>query len=102
VKPLCADDSVGSPHVKVGHRRELNTQNPICKNRWGFFMRVVLKYFLMRYNSPLAKTQTCPLFKEMPSLGWLWAGFYFLPSPPTPIMVLALYVYTRLSLLIKA
>ena len=23
MKPVCADDSVGSPHVKVGHRRDL-------------------------------------------------------------------------------
>ena len=25
VKPFCANDSVGSPHVKVGHRRVLFT-----------------------------------------------------------------------------
>ena len=25
VKPFCADGSVGSPHVRVGHRQALNT-----------------------------------------------------------------------------
>ena len=28
VKRSCADDSVGSPHVKVGHRQAPNTNNP--------------------------------------------------------------------------
>jgi hypothetical protein len=37
VKPLSADDSVGSPHVKVGHRQVL-FPNPVCLLRRGFFM----------------------------------------------------------------
>ena len=28
VKPLSADDSVGSPHVKVGHRQAFIKQSP--------------------------------------------------------------------------
>ena len=28
VKRSCADDSVRSPHVKVGHRQAPNTNNP--------------------------------------------------------------------------
>jgi hypothetical protein len=34
VKPLRADDSVGSPHVKVGHRQDLNEKPQL---RLGFF-----------------------------------------------------------------
>ena len=29
VKLLSADDSVGSPHVKVGHRQDFNTKKPV-------------------------------------------------------------------------
>ena len=35
VKPLSADDSVGSPHVKVGHRQAFITKP--SANGWGFF-----------------------------------------------------------------
>ncbi|MDE1464706.1 hypothetical protein ORQ98_22330, partial [Spartinivicinus sp. A2-2] len=36
VKPLRADGSVGSPHVRVGHRQAPNTKtlSTLC---WGFF-----------------------------------------------------------------
>ena len=39
VKRLSADDSVGLPHVKVGHCQALNTQTPIVI-RWGLLFRV--------------------------------------------------------------
>ena len=39
VKRSSADDSVGSPHVKVGHRQVL-IQNPMLQRVWGFFMCV--------------------------------------------------------------
>ena len=35
VKPLSADGSVGSPHVRVGHR-QASIPNPSPKG-WGFF-----------------------------------------------------------------
>ena len=38
VKRLIADDSVGFPHVKVGHCQALNTKNPqVPSGAWGFF-----------------------------------------------------------------
>ena len=37
VKRLSADDSVGSPHVKVGHRQALNL-NPRYASIGGFFL----------------------------------------------------------------
>ena len=37
VKPLSADGSVGSPHVRVGHRQALNTEGP-SPTRWAFFI----------------------------------------------------------------
>ena len=38
VKRLIADDSVGFPHVKVGHRQALNTKNPrLSSDSRGFF-----------------------------------------------------------------
>ena len=39
VKPLSADDSVGSPHVKVGHRRGINTESPLQSQR-AFFVLI--------------------------------------------------------------
>ena len=36
VKPLSADDSVGSPHVKVGHRRGIKMEKPLLVSRGGF------------------------------------------------------------------
>ncbi len=39
VKWYCADDSVGSPHVKVGHCQAFILKAPIVYYR-GFFMRV--------------------------------------------------------------
>ena len=36
VKPLCADDSVGFPHVKVGHRQALNQEAPLESLQRGF------------------------------------------------------------------
>ena len=37
VKPLSADGSVGSPHVRVGHRQAL-IPNPVVHRATGFFM----------------------------------------------------------------
>ena len=37
VKLLCADDSVGSPHVKVGHRQAPNVKTPRRFDVPGFF-----------------------------------------------------------------
>jgi hypothetical protein len=37
VKVLSADDSVGLPHVKVGHRQALN-QTPVAYEPSGFFI----------------------------------------------------------------
>jgi hypothetical protein len=41
VKVLSADDSVGLPHVKVGHRQALN-QTPVAYEPSGFFIRSLL------------------------------------------------------------
>ena len=38
VKPLSADDSVGSPHVKVGHRQALILKTPQLLTGWGVFL----------------------------------------------------------------
>ena len=39
VKTHSADDSVGSPHVKVGHCQALNTKSPVEKSRgFSFFV----------------------------------------------------------------
>ncbi len=38
VKTPSADDSVRSPHVKVGHRQDFNTENPYEISRKGFFL----------------------------------------------------------------
>ena len=40
VKPFIADGSVGSPHVRVGHRQASN-QNPAWETRRGFFIHHV-------------------------------------------------------------
>ena len=40
VKMLSADDSVGSPHVKVGHCQALNTKALVANAIRAFFMRV--------------------------------------------------------------
>ena len=37
VKPLSADDSVGSPHVKVGHC-QVYIRSPMLNRVWGFFI----------------------------------------------------------------
>ncbi len=36
VKLLSADDSVGFPHVKVGHRQALKYTSPSQNSGWGF------------------------------------------------------------------
>ena len=41
VKTFSADGSVGSPHVRVGHRQALLTKPPALISR-GFFVGVVL------------------------------------------------------------
>ena len=38
VKPLSADDSVGPPHAKVGHRQAPNAKPCLTSVRQGFFM----------------------------------------------------------------
>ena len=43
VKPLCADGSVGSPHVRVGHRQAFNYENPASIWKWGFYCFGVTK-----------------------------------------------------------
>jgi hypothetical protein len=40
VKLLSADGSVGSPHVRVGHRQALNTKAPVDFDRGFFIFRV--------------------------------------------------------------
>ena len=40
VKTLSADDSVGSPHVKVGHRQDLIAK-PRLRKQPGFFLCLV-------------------------------------------------------------
>ena len=42
VKRLSADDSVGPPHVKVGHRQALNYETLIVKKLSGFFFAFLL------------------------------------------------------------
>jgi hypothetical protein len=37
VKRCIADDSVGSPHAKVGHCQALITKNPVSDTRYGVF-----------------------------------------------------------------
>jgi hypothetical protein len=37
VKRCIADDSVGLPHAKVGHRQGLIPENPTAHWAWGFF-----------------------------------------------------------------
>ena len=37
VKRFSADGSVGSPHVRVGHRQALIPINPQVLRTWGFF-----------------------------------------------------------------
>uniref|UniRef100_UPI001981119F hypothetical protein n=1 Tax=Nitrincola schmidtii TaxID=1730894 RepID=UPI001981119F len=39
VKRVIADGSVGSPHVRVGHRQALNSKKPLSLRGRGFFMR---------------------------------------------------------------
>ena len=38
VKPLSADDSVGSPHVKVGHRRGIKIEKPLLVSGGRLFL----------------------------------------------------------------
>jgi hypothetical protein len=38
VKRLSADGSVGSPHVRVGHRQASNTKNALQNTAGRFFM----------------------------------------------------------------
>ncbi len=48
VKRNCADGSVGSPHVRVGHRQALNIEKAPTE-RLGLFSYVRL-YFKIRYS----------------------------------------------------
>ena len=43
VKQLSADDSVGSPHVKVGHCQAFIPKNPRYESVEGFFLLVHLQ-----------------------------------------------------------
>ena len=43
MKPFCADDSVGPPHVKVGHRRVLIPKKACPDKGRAFFVRVVVR-----------------------------------------------------------
>ena len=60
VKRSLADGSVGSPHVRVGHRQAFNT-NPRPEMVWGFFMG--------GKNLPFARSRRCYLLWE----ATLWA-----------------------------
>ena len=40
VKWICADDSVGSPHVKVGHCQALNNEIPGSKESGIFLFKI--------------------------------------------------------------
>jgi hypothetical protein len=42
VKRNCADDSVGSPHVKVGHCQALKLKTPIVNSIGVFFSPVAM------------------------------------------------------------
>ncbi|MFN3882775.1 MAG: hypothetical protein ACK4L8_15245, partial [Nitrincola lacisaponensis] len=42
VKRVIADGSVGSPHVRVGHRQALNTKKGLSKRVTPFFMQKTL------------------------------------------------------------
>ena len=44
VKTLSADGSVGSPHVRVGHRQDLNQEGPFPKRERLFFRLAVRIY----------------------------------------------------------
>jgi hypothetical protein len=41
VKWNCADDSVGSPHVKVGHCQALISKKPVSLSRAFFCLKLV-------------------------------------------------------------
>ena len=43
VKRLSADGSVGSPHVRVGHRQAFNTDKPPSASHLGVFSLLKLK-----------------------------------------------------------
>ena len=45
VKRNCADDSVGSPHVKVGHCQALNTKAPVMRLGLFLFRSKVMTHF---------------------------------------------------------
>ena len=42
VKTFSADGSVGSPHVRVGHRQALLTKSPVPLGPGDFFVGIVL------------------------------------------------------------
>jgi hypothetical protein len=41
VKPFCADGSVGSPHVRVGHRQAFYSKNPDSLSQ-GFLLSFII------------------------------------------------------------
>lgn len=50
VKTLSADDSVGSPHVKVGHCQDLYIKNPTL-HLWGFFCLIIFCFLSLAENT---------------------------------------------------
>ena len=61
VKRNCADDSVGSPHVKVGHCQAFNFKTPVA-TRPGFFLgrKLVRAYFPMQKVAMLKNVRQRP------------------------------------------
>jgi hypothetical protein len=41
VKRSCADGSVGSPHVRVGHRQAPNLKNPVSNSYWVYLILMI-------------------------------------------------------------
>ena len=51
VKRSCADGSVGSPHVRVGHRQAPNSDKPqSSKEGWGFFVITPVEFDLLLHG----------------------------------------------------
>ena len=59
VKPLSADDSVGSPHVKVGHRRGINTIEAAPCFGSGFFRLEIYKVFEVTWSHQVTPVLQC-------------------------------------------
>ncbi|WP_220432661.1 hypothetical protein, partial [Saccharospirillum alexandrii] len=57
------DGSVGSPHVRVGHRQAFNT-NPSIERYWGFFMAVAsVRQTMTLRATTSSQTAVLPFFQ---------------------------------------